>query len=72
ISQRLIATYQKRATVEALWALTSFPVFDSIRRHTSFDEAIEVLTGMALTVVDPEKMWTTPAIHNEPPGESPQ
>jgi hypothetical protein len=32
ISHRLIARYQRRATVEALWALTSFPVFDSIRR----------------------------------------
>ncbi len=31
ISHRLIATYQRRATVEALWALTSFLVFDSIR-----------------------------------------
>ncbi|MGH2828573.1 MAG: TetR/AcrR family transcriptional regulator [Actinomycetota bacterium] len=60
ISYRLIATYQRRATVEALWALTSFLVFDSIRRHASFDEVVEMLTGMAVTVVDPEEMWKIP------------
>jgi len=60
ISHRLIARYQRRATVEALWALTSFPVFDSIRRHASLDEAVAMLTGMAITVVDPERMWKIP------------
>lgn len=60
ISHRLMARYQRRATVEALWALTSFPVFDSIRGHTSFDEAVEMLTGMAVTIVDPDKLWQVP------------
>lgn len=60
ISHRLIARYQRRATVEALWALTSFQVFDSIRRHASFDEVVQMITGMAVTVVDPEEMWKFP------------
>jgi len=60
ISQRLIARFSRRATVEALWVLTSFPVFDSIRRHTTFDEAVEMLTGMAVTIVDPEEHWQIP------------
>jgi hypothetical protein len=30
--------------VEALWALTGFLVFDSIRRHTSFEEVVEKLS----------------------------
>lgn len=60
ISHRLIARYQRRATVEALWALTSFQVFDSIRRHASFDEVVQMITGMAVTVVDPEEMWEIP------------
>jgi hypothetical protein len=46
--------------VEALWALTSFQVFDSIRRHASFDEVVQMITGMAVTVVDPEEMWKIP------------
>jgi EamA domain-containing membrane protein RarD len=53
ISYRLIARYSRRASVEALWALTSFPVFGSIRRHTSLDEAVEMLAEMAVTIVDP-------------------
>lgn len=57
ISHRLIARYRRRATVEALWALTSFPVFDSIRRHASIDEVVEMVTGMAVTIVDAERMW---------------
>ncbi|MGH2753231.1 MAG: TetR/AcrR family transcriptional regulator [Actinomycetota bacterium] len=69
ISHRLIATYQRRATVEALWALTSFPVFDSIRRHASFVEAVEMLTGMAVTIVDPEELWQMPRRSDE--GDSP-
>lgn len=60
ISHRLIARYSRRATVEALWALTSFPVFDSLRRHTSLDEVVEMLTGMAVTIVHPHKLWQTP------------
>jgi AcrR family transcriptional regulator len=60
ISHRLMARYSRRATVEALWMLTGFPVFDAIRRHASFDEAIEMVTGMAVTVVDPEQMWGDP------------
>lgn len=56
ISHRLIASYSRRATVEALWALTGFSVFDSIRRHASFDEVIEML-GMAVTLVDPDELW---------------
>jgi hypothetical protein len=43
--------------VEAPWALTSFQVFDSIRRHASFDEVVQMITGMAVTVVDPEEIW---------------
>ncbi len=46
--------------MEALWALTSFQVFDSIRRHASLDETVRMLTGMAVTVVDPEQMWEIP------------
>jgi AcrR family transcriptional regulator len=65
ISHRLIARYQRRATVEALWALTSFPVFDSIRRHTSFEEVVEMLTGMAVTIVDPDKLWELPRPESE-------
>jgi hypothetical protein len=57
ISHRLMARYQRRATVEALWALTGFSVFDAIRRHVSFDDTVEMLTGMAVTVVDPDEMW---------------
>lgn len=60
ISHRLIARYSRRASVEALWALTSFPVFDSIRRHTSLDEAVEMLAEMAVRIVDPEKLWQLP------------
>jgi hypothetical protein len=41
-------------------ALTSFPVFDSIRRHTSLDEAVEMLAEMAVTIVDPDKLWQLP------------
>lgn len=40
-----------------MWALTSFPVFDSIRRHASFDEVVEMLAGMAVTIVDPDELW---------------
>lgn len=60
ISHRLMARYTRRATVEALWALTSFPVFDSIRCRASFDEAVEMITGMAVTTIDPERMWEIP------------
>lgn len=60
ISHRLIARYSRRASVEALWALTSFPVFDSIRRHTSLAEAVEMLAEMAVTIVDPDKLWQLP------------
>ena len=51
--------------MEALWALTSFPVFDSIRRHTSFEEVVEMLTGMAVTIVDPDKLWELPRPESE-------
>jgi hypothetical protein len=34
-----------------------FQVFDSIRRHASFEEVVEMLTGMAVTIVDPERLW---------------
>lgn len=67
ISHRLITRFARRATVEALWALTSFPVFDAIRRHASFDEVVEMLTGMAVTIIDPHEMWELP----RPGGEKP-
>lgn len=57
ISQRLIARHSRRAMIEALWALTSFPVFDSIRSRASYDQVVEMLTAMAVTVVNPERMW---------------
>lgn len=60
ISQRLIARYARRATVEALWALTSFAIFDAIRRRASFEEVVEILTGMAVTIVDPDELWQLP------------
>jgi hypothetical protein len=60
ISHRLITRLARRAAVEALWALTSFPVFDSIRRHASFDEVVAMLTGMAVTIVDPDELWQIP------------
>jgi len=60
ISHRLMAHYARRATVEALWALTGFSVFDAIRRHASFNDTVEMLTGMAVTVVDPDKLWALP------------
>jgi hypothetical protein len=65
ISHRLIARYQRRATVEALWALTSFPVFDSIRRHASFEDVVEMLTGMAVTIVDPDRFWQMPRSNDQ-------
>ncbi|MGH2828644.1 MAG: TetR/AcrR family transcriptional regulator [Actinomycetota bacterium] len=65
ISHRLIARYQRRVTVEGLWALTSFPIFDSIRRHASFEEVVEMLTGMAVTIVDPDKLWQIPTRKDE-------
>ncbi len=61
ISQRLIARHSRRAMIEALWALTSFPVFDSIRSRASYDQVVEMLTAMAVTVVDPERMWRKPS-----------
>lgn len=60
ISQRLIARYSRRATVEALWALTGFSVFASIRRHALLDDVVEMLTGMAITIVDPDELWQLP------------
>jgi hypothetical protein len=69
ISHRLIARYQRRATVEALWALTSFPVFDATKR-TSLEEALEMITGMAATVVDPEQMWQISQRGDEDQSES--
>jgi AcrR family transcriptional regulator len=65
ISHRLIVRYARRATVEALWALTSFSVFDSIRRHGSFDASVDMLTGMAVTVVEPDKLWEVPRLGGE-------
>lgn len=65
ISHRLIARYSRRATVEALWALTGFSVFDSIRRHASFEEVVRMLTVMALTLVDPDELWQIPRPEGE-------
>lgn len=30
------------------------------RRHASFDEVVEMITGMAVTIVDSEKIWELP------------
>lgn len=60
ISDELIALHSRRAAVEALWALTSFPVFDLIRHRASHKEVVEMLTAMAVTIVDPERMWKAP------------
>jgi AcrR family transcriptional regulator len=62
ISHRLIARHSRRSAVEALWVLTSFSVFDSTRSHASFEVVIEMLTAMAVTVVDPERMWKAPGL----------
>lgn len=59
-SHHLIARYARRATVEALWALTSFPIFNAIRLRASFDDVVEIITGMAATIIDPDRMWEFP------------
>jgi hypothetical protein len=36
--------------------------FDLIRRHASFGEVVEVVTVMAVTVIDPERTWEIPPL----------
>jgi hypothetical protein len=60
ISHRLMARYSRRATVEALWVLTSFSLFDAVRHYAKFDEVVDILTGMAVTMVDPDELWGLP------------
>ncbi len=58
---RLTGRYSQRVTAEALWAVTNFANFDAIRRRASFDQAVEILTAMGRTLVDPDQLLNRPA-----------
>lgn len=50
---RLTGRYSQRITAQALWAVTNFANYDSIRSRASFEQTAEILTHMAMTLVDP-------------------
>lgn len=58
---RLTSRYSQPITAQALWAVTNFANYDSIRRRASFEQTMEILTVMARTLVDPDQLLSRPA-----------